>query len=66
MDGKGKIYEMPEAEPMIAAEPVAAYMGGHQATPLSPVCDVRSDVERAITGDMLLSRLRPRIKTLFE
>lgn len=47
----------------IAAEPVAVY--GRMAHRQQEVGE-RSDIERAITGDTLLERLRPRIKSLFQ
>lgn len=41
-------------------EPMAAYRKVQAVSPLS-----EKDVERAISGDELLMRLRPRIKNLF-
>ncbi len=66
MDKERKTYEMEEAEPMIAAEPMAAYRNDRQTVLSSSAHHVRGDVARAITGETLLSRLRPRIKPLFE
>ena len=66
MDKERKTYEMEEAEPMIAAEPMAAYGNDRQTVLLSSARNVRGDAARAITGETLLSRLRPRIKSLFE
>ena len=66
MDKEEKRYKMTDMEQTNAAEPVATYGCIHTNVTSSSKREVRSDVSRAITGDMLLSRLRPRIKSLFE
>ena len=48
-------YEPIEEEPQMAREAIAVNM-----------IDTRSDISRAITGEELLNRLRPRIKGLFQ
>lgn len=66
MDKKVKKYEVAEDDLVIAAEPMVLYGCAIQTVSSSERCDTRNDVKRAITGEMLLSRLRPRIKSLFE
>jgi hypothetical protein len=48
-------YEPIEEEPQMARETIAVNM-----------INTRSDISRAITGEELLNRLRPRIKSLFQ
>ncbi len=52
-----KTYDKPleENESMMANEPL-----------IMNVMNNRNDINRAITGDELLNRLRPRIKSLFQ
>ena len=50
-----KKYEQIEEEPQMAQEAVLVNM-----------FNTRSDFSRAITGEELLNRLRPRIKGLFQ
>ena len=46
MDKERKTYEMEEAEPMIAAEPMAAYGNDRQTVLLSSARNVRGGVRR--------------------
>ena len=48
-------YEPVEEEPQMVQEPIVVNM-----------INTRSNVSRAITGEELLNRLRPRIKSLFK
>ena len=48
-------YEPIEEEPQMVRETIAVNM-----------INTRSDISRAITGEELLNRLRPRIKGLFQ
>ena len=50
-----KRYEPIEEEPQMAREAMVVNM-----------VNTRNDISRAITGDELLNRLRPRIKSLFQ
>ena len=50
-----KKYDQIEEETQMARETIAVNM-----------IDTRSDISRAITGEELLNRLRPRIKGLFQ
>lgn len=61
---KSKPYKKPEMNEMSVGEPIidiAANVQNHRM----PNC-VRDDVRRAISGEELLNRLRPRIKELFQ
>ena len=46
------------------SEPVVVYTGNENNPNI--VTEGRDDIRRAISGEELLSRLRPRIKALFE
>lgn len=49
-------YQIPEQEVGIVSEPAA----------INYIINRRSDISRAITGEELLNRLRPRIESLFK
>ncbi|NVK95149.1 hypothetical protein HU824_18655 [Bacteroides sp. L10-4] len=61
-----KIKPYKEQEPMASnvSEPVVVYTGNENNPNI--VTEGRDDIRRAISGEELLSRLRPRIKALFE
>jgi hypothetical protein len=65
MDKERKTYETEESKLLIAAEPIVAYGNDQQTALLSSARNVRGDVARAITGETLLFKLRPRIQSLF-
>lgn len=61
-----KIKPYKEQEPMVpnVGEAVVVYTGNENNPNI--VTEGRDDIRRAISGEELLSRLRPRIKALFE
>ena len=59
-----KNYRQSECKPLVAKEPDVAYVSSHKVSCINS--KERNDIERAISGEELLNRLRPRIKALFE
>lgn len=61
---KVKSYKKQELIEEEVGEPIVAYAGDEES--LAAVAEKRDDIKCAISGEELLNRLRPRIKTLFK
>lgn len=62
---KDKSYINSETEKdVIASEPVVTY-GAVRDISINTIAKSRDNINQAITGEELLNRLRPRIKSLF-
>lgn len=65
--GEQKKYKEQQVQPTYAGEPIAVgYVNAATSIVSEKKENRRDDISRAITGDMLLDRLRPRIKSMFE
>lgn len=60
---KMKSYREQKTKEQNVGEPMIAYTNSKKDSTV--FVEMRDDVRRAISGEELLSRLRPRIKTLF-
>lgn len=62
--GKSKAYKEQKPVQLNASEPIVAYTSNKIDSDI--VMGERDNIESAISGEELLNRLRPRIKTLFK
>lgn len=60
---KSKLYKEQKTMEQTVGEPVVAYTNNKGG---SAAVKARDDVRRAISGEELLNRLRPRIRELFQ
>lgn len=61
-----KSYPKPEVEGEKLNEPFTAYNALSNQQPAKSLSSIEIELSRAITGDELINRLRPRVKALFE
>ncbi len=61
---KVKAYKKLESIEEKVSEPIVAYAGDKEG--LATIAEKRDDIKCAISGEELLNKLRPRIKTLFK
>lgn len=61
---KSKLYKEQRTMEQTVGEPVVAYTNNKGGS--AAAVKARDDVRRAISGEELLNRLRPRIRELFQ